>query len=152
MAIASCLIDTNILLRITRRSDPHHKAVDSALAKLAGQGTTLYFTHQNITELWNAMTRPVNRNGLGLSSVEAEREVRAIEAGMSLLPDSEAVYRQWRRIVVQLSVTGVQVHDARLAAAMLVHGVGHILTFNVSDFARFDGITALHPESVTAWP
>jgi predicted nucleic acid-binding protein len=94
------------------------------------------------------MTRPAARNGLGLSVAEAEREVRAIEAGMSLLPDSEAVYREWRRIVVKHSVSGVQVHDARLAAAMYIHGVSHILTLNVVDFSRFDGLTALHPDSV----
>src|SRR2546422_6252982 len=40
------------------------------------------------------------------------------ESGMSLLPDNEAVYREWRRIVVQYGVSGVQGHDARLAAAM----------------------------------
>jgi predicted nucleic acid-binding protein len=57
MAIASCLVDTNILLRITRRSDPHHQVVDRALAQLAGQGTALHYTHQNIAELWNTMTR-----------------------------------------------------------------------------------------------
>ncbi|MGH9709411.1 MAG: type II toxin-antitoxin system VapC family toxin [Candidatus Acidiferrales bacterium] len=148
MAIASCLVDTNILLRITRRSDPQHKLVDTALARLAGEGTTLYYTHQNIAELWNAMTRPADRNGLGLSVTEAEREVRAIEAGMNLLPDTEAVYREWRRSVVQHSVSGVQVHDARLAAAMYVHGVSHILTLNVADFSRFDGLSALHPEVV----
>ena len=33
MAIASCLVDTNILLRVARRSDPQHKLVDAALAK-----------------------------------------------------------------------------------------------------------------------
>jgi predicted nucleic acid-binding protein len=148
MALASCLVDTNILLRITRRSDPHHKVVDMALARLAGQGTGLYYTHQNIAELWNAMTRPIARNGLGLAIAEAEREVRAIEAGMSLLPDSEAVYREWRRVVVRYSVSGVQVHDARLAAAMYVHSIGHILTMNVADFSRFDGLTAVHPASV----
>lgn len=150
MAIASCLVDTNILLRITRRSDPQHKLVDTALAHLAGQGTTLHYTHQNIAEFWNAMTRPVERNGLGLSVGETEREVRAIEAGMSLLPDNEAVYREWRRIVLKHSVSGVQVYDARLAAAMYVHGVSHILTLNVADFGRFDGVTALHPDSVKA--
>ena len=148
MAIASCLVDTNILLRITRRSDPQHKLVDTALVRLAGQGTTLHYTHQNIAEFWNAMTRPVERNGIGLSVGETEREVRAIEAGMSLLPDNEAVYREWRRIVVRHSVSGVQVHDARLAATMYVHGVSHILTLNVADFNRFDGLMALHPDSV----
>lgn len=148
MAIASCLVDTNILLRITRRSDPYHGLVDTALAQLAGQGTSLFFTHQNVAEVWNTMTRPISRNGLGLTTAEAEREVQAFEAGMSLLPDSEAVYREWRRVVVRYSVSGVQVHDARLAAAMYVHGVSYILTMNIADFVRFDGLTALHPSSV----
>src|SRR3989442_13171184 len=137
MAIASCLVDTNILLRITRRSDPQHKVVDTALARLAGQGATMCYTHQNIAELWNAMTRPVARNGLGLTAAEAEREVQAIESGMSLLPDSEAVYREWRKIVVQYGVSGVQGHDARLAAAKYVHAVNPKITKNVSKFSRF---------------
>jgi predicted nucleic acid-binding protein len=128
MAIASCLVDTNILLRMTPRSDPQHQLVDTALARLASQGTIFNYTHQNIAELWNAMTRPLVRNGLGLIVAEAEREVRAIESGMTFLPDGEAVYREWRRIVVQHAVLGVQVHDARLAAAMYVHHVSHILT------------------------
>jgi predicted nucleic acid-binding protein len=94
------------------------------------------------------MTRPVDRNGLGLTVPEAEREVRAIEHGMVLLPDNEAVYREWRRIVLLHNVSGVQVHDARLAASMVVHGVGHILTLNEADFSRFSGVAAVHPENV----
>src|SRR6266481_7887111 len=147
MEIASCLIDTNILLRISRRSDPQHKLVDSALARVAGQGTTLCYTPQNIAELWNAMTRPVVRNGLGLSVTDTDLIVRAIESGMSLLTDNEAVYREWRRIVVRYGVSGVQVHDAGLAAAMYVHHVDHLLTLNVADFSRFTGLTAVHPNT-----
>jgi|SRR5882724_11092382 len=148
MKIASCLIDTNILLRITRRSDPQHKIVDSALSRLAEQSAALYSTHQNIAELWNTITQPVSRNGFGLTGPEAEKEVQAIEAGMTLLPDSEAVYREWRRIIVSHNVSGVQVHDARLAAAMRVHHVTHVLTLNVADFLRFADLTAVHPDTV----
>ena len=148
MAIASCLVDTNVLLRITRRSDTQHELVEAALATLASQGTLLYYTHQNIAEMWNVMTRPISRNDLGLTVIEAEREVCAIEAGMSLLPDGEAVYREWRRIIVEKCVSGVQVHDARLAAAMHVHGVSCILTLNIADFGRFGNILALHPGSL----
>ena len=59
------------------------------------------------------MTRPVAKNGFGLSVIDAEREVRAIEAGMSLLPDNADVYRQWRRVIVQYSVTAFRcmTHD-----------------------------------------
>ncbi|MHB1745418.1 MAG: type II toxin-antitoxin system VapC family toxin [Acidobacteriaceae bacterium] len=148
MAIVTCLIDTNILLRITRRSDPYHPLIDAALARLAEQNTILYYTHQNVAELWNVMTRPVSRNGFGLTAAEAEREVRTVEAGMNLLPDNESVYREWRRIVVQYGITGVQVHDARLAAAMLVHHVEHILTLNTADFVRYQGLIAIHPSNL----
>jgi hypothetical protein len=64
------------------------------------------------------------------------------------LPDNDAVYREWRRIVVKHSVLGVQVHNARLAAAMYVYRVSHILTLNVSDFSRFSGLVAVHPNSL----
>ena len=94
------------------------------------------------------MTRPVVRNGLGLTVEEAGREVCAIEAGMSFLPDNERVYHEWRRIVVEHGVRGVQVHDARLAAAMYVDGIAHILTLSTGDISRFVGIVALHPRAV----
>ena len=56
---------------------------------------------------------------------------------MTLLPDSEAVYREWRNVVLQYDVSGVQVHVACLAAAMRVHGVVHVLSLNLGDFQRF---------------
>ena len=148
MAIGSCVVDTNILLRMTRRADPEYRLVAIALAQLTSQGTTLHYTHQNIAELWNVMTRPMARNGLGLTIHEAESEVLAIERGMTLLPDSEAVYHEWREIILRYRVSGVQVHDARLAAAMYVHGVRHILTLNLADFSRFEGLTPPHPNQL----
>jgi len=38
------------------------------------------------------------------------------------------VYTKWRRLVVSFGVSGIQVHDARIVATMIVHGVTHILT------------------------
>ena len=149
MAIAACLIDSNILLRSTRQADPLYQTVETALARLALQKTILHYTHQNIAEIWNAMTRPISRNGFGLSTMEAEREVLSIESGMTLLPDNEAVYREWRKLIVQHRVSGVQVHDARLAAAMHVHGVTHILTLNGPDFSRFGDLAVVHPSTIS---
>jgi predicted nucleic acid-binding protein len=48
MAIVSCLVDTNVLLRITRRADPQHKLVDTALARLAENGTIRAIHPSNI--------------------------------------------------------------------------------------------------------
>ena len=43
---------------------------------------------------------------------------------------------------------GVQVHDARLVANMIIHGVVNILTLNAEDFRRYEGIVVLHPSAV----
>jgi predicted nucleic acid-binding protein len=71
-----------------------------------------------------------------------------VEARFRLLPDSLAVHEEWRKLLAAVGVSGVQVHDARLVAAMRVHGVRRVLTLNKSDFARFDGIEAVHPDDV----
>ena len=71
-----------------------------------------------------------------------------IERAFPLLPDTADVYLQWRRLVVEAGFSGRQVHDARLVAVMLAHGVSHLLTFNSADFARYPAITALHPAAV----
>jgi predicted nucleic acid-binding protein len=63
------------------------------------------------------------------------------------LPESDDVYADWRRLVVAHGISGKKTHDARIVAAMLVHGLKHVLTFNVSDFARYPDIVVLDPLS-----
>jgi predicted nucleic acid-binding protein len=55
-----------------------------------------------------------------------------------------------RNLVLQHDVKGVQVHDARLAAGMIVHGIKSILTYNPRDFKRYAQIQVVHPAEVIA--
>jgi predicted nucleic acid-binding protein len=149
----SYLTDSNILLRISRRDDPDYQIVDGALERLLRDDAALYYTHQNIAEFWNVWTRPTDKNGFGLTGETAEREIGKFEGMMELAADSAAVYERWRQLVRDYRVKGVQVHDARLVAAMLVHGIPNLLTLNVADFARYVGvITAVHPRSFIEAP
>ena len=142
------LADTNILLRWVSPADPQHSlAVDSVKA-LQRRGEVVHITPQNLIEFWGVATRPVAVNGLGMSPAEAEREVKSLERLFPLVPDSPAVYAQWKKLVFAAGVSGVKVHDARLAAVMLVNGLTHVLTFNTDDFKRFPGITAINPRDV----
>jgi predicted nucleic acid-binding protein len=94
-------------------------------------------------------TRPTDVNGLGLSVTAAERYVKKLSRIFAMVPDSLQTFEKWLELVVQHSVVGAQVHDARLVAVMKVHGIGAILTFNVKDFSRYEGVTAMHPDSVS---
>jgi predicted nucleic acid-binding protein len=76
-------------------------------------------------------------------------QLSASERIMTLLPDNEQIYWVWRDLVVGNSVRGVQVYDARLAAAMQVHAASHILTLNQPDFARYTSIKVVHPRDVS---
>jgi hypothetical protein len=50
--------------------------------------------------------------------------------------------------VVAQRVSGVQVHDARLVAAMHVHRIRHLLTLNVEDFRRYGDIVVVSPQDL----
>jgi len=142
------LIDTNVLLRLFRPFDREHQITKTALGDLNGQGIGLYFSQQNIAEFWNVCTRPAERNGYGLSIEQTNQCVQETERAMTFLPDSDEVYSIWRRIVMVNIVSGVQVHDARLAALMQAYGLIRILTMNQSDFQRYASVQAIHPRQL----
>jgi len=143
----SVLVDTNVLLRrIEPLHDQHRQAVD-ATARLVESAEPVHVTPQNITEFWAVATRPLARNGLGLPPAAAVAEIDRIERVFALLPDHPAIYDHWKRLVTAHGVIGGQVYDARLVAAMTMHGVRRILTFNTGDFARY-GIEVIHPSTV----
>lgn len=121
----------------------------NAINLLRSQGEQLHSVPQNLIEFWSVYTRPIERNGLGRTVTEAQAEINRLKTLFPLLLDTSAIYEEWERLVVVYAVRGVNVHDARLVAAMLVHGLTHILTFNISDFARYSEITAVHPTTVT---
>ena len=114
----ACLLDSNILLRISKSDDPQQPVIAEALKTLVGQGVRLCYTSQTLAEFWNASTRPFDKNGFGLSIAETDRLARVIERDFEFLPDSREIHERWRALLVVYNVQGVQVHDARLAAAM----------------------------------
>lgn len=144
------LVDTNVLLRFSRHEDPRYQIVQDTVHKLEAEEHQLRTISQNFAEFWNVSTRPTERNGFGRTSFETGQLLQRLERLFRLLPDSPATYPEWKRLVVNYSVLGVQVHDARLVAAMLVHDVTHILTFNTQDFTRYapEGIVAVDPAAV----
>jgi predicted nucleic acid-binding protein len=102
-----------------------------------------------MAEFWNVATRSASaRGGFGLSPVEAEKRILTIEKLGSILPFTQACYTTWRQLLMTYSVIGVSVHDARLVATMKANGITHIITLNVSDFQRYDGIVVWSPEVV----
>ena len=140
------LVDSGVLIRLTIPADPAYPEVRRAIKLLKLRGEKLITLTQNVAEFWNVCTRPATvRGGYGLSVQDTVRKLRLIEKLIEIKPDSLAVFQEWKRLVVQHSVRGVQTHDERLVAGMSVYGIGNLLTLNDADFKRYAGIAVLRP-------
>lgn len=142
------LIDTNILLRSVQPSHPMHAGAVHALEVLMKREEALVIALQNVAEFWNAATRPAVNNGLGLTIEEAQEELARLEGFFRILTEDAASYAAWKTLLIANRVSGVLVHDARLVSVMKTYGIAQIVTFNVTDFARFSEIEAVHPDSI----
>lgn len=142
------LVDTNVLLRAVQPGHPMTGSAVRALAILMEREEPLVVSIQNIAEFWNTATRPESNNGLGFSIEEAQEELLKLEGFFEVLPENAASYSAWKVLLVENRVSGVQVHDARLVALMKAYDIRQIVTFNTSDFVRYAGIEAIHPDKI----
>ena len=143
-----CLVDTNVLLRGLDRRHPHCRTVRNALVMLRQQGTQPSLAAQNLVEFWAVATRPAAANGLGMSCAWAAAEIARMKRLFVILAETADVQPEWERLVIQHSISGKKVHDARLVATMNVHHLTHILTFNIGDFLRYPGLTPIDPSAI----
>ena len=113
------LIDTNLLVRGLEVDHPMRAIAQEALYQLSIQQEHLGIIPQTIYELWNVCTRPIERNGLGLTLKETIETVREVEQNFVLHPDIPELYPQWKKLVEHYQVRGVKVHDTRLVVACI---------------------------------
>lgn len=143
------LVDTNVIIRSLQSDSSQHHHAQSALKALKAQGRDLFLSPQNLVEIWAVATRPPANNGLDFTTEEAAAEITRLNEIFTILSE-KPVNDVWQSLVIEHRVSGKATHDARLVAAMQVHGLNSILTFNSGDFTRYPGIEVVHPAEVTA--
>lgn len=142
-------LDTNILLRIVNPADPQRLEIRRALENLRKRQSSFCFFHQNAAEFWNVCTRPsTSRGGYGLSGQETAKRLALLERFCSVLDEIPGTYQKWNELVATREVKGVQVHDARIVASMLMQHVRLLVTYDVEDFNRYAEIEARSPKEL----
>ena len=143
-----CLVDTNAILRAADLAHTSSQEARNAMRVLFRQGSRLCLAKQSLVESWVVATRPRDVNGFGLSAQFAAAQILRAQKVFYILRETDEIYRQWQTLVLQNQVLGKAAHDARLVAAMRVHGIENILTYNGADFRRYEGIRILRPDQV----
>ena len=142
------LVDTNILTRLAEPGHAMHQQARDAVKLLVRQGHKLHIVPQNLYEFWVVCTRPLNVNGLGKTTAEATVELANLKALFLWLDETPTMYCVWEQLVASIPIIGKNAHDARFVAAMTIHGLTHLLTFNTQDFQQYSGITVVSPTDV----
>jgi predicted nucleic acid-binding protein len=145
------LLDTNLLIRMTRPPDPQCGVARAAIQTCRGRGERLIVVPQNLYEFWAVATRPpgappAGGNGLGMTPRQAAQWLRFFQRRFVFLPDRGPLSQLWLALVEAHCVTGFRAHDVRLVAAMQSYGITRLLTFNVAHFRGLP-VTILDPAS-----
>jgi len=110
------LVDTNVLARIAQPGHRQHQSARDSVQLLLAGGHDLCILPQIIYEFWVVATRPATVNGLELSILETEANMRKARRVLSLLRDERAIFDRWDRLVRTHQVIGKNAHDARIVA------------------------------------
>jgi predicted nucleic acid-binding protein len=144
MAADPVFIDTNVLIYVTRRTASEHAAAQAALARLEGEGCSLWISLQILREYLAAVTRPqVTSPALPMETAIAD--VRRFRQVFHVAEDRPVVLDRLLTLLGAHYGAGRQVHDTNIVATMLEHGISRLLTFNAADFRRFARIIELEP-------
>ena len=135
-------IDTNVLVYANWRRSRHHAVAVTLLGRMEATVAPLWINGQMMREYLAAVTRPQGTLSALPMSVAID-QVRFFAQRFWLAEDGPQVREQLLQLLTTHPVAGKQVHDANIVATMLVHGVTRLLTFNVGDFRRFDGLITI---------
>lgn len=129
-------IDTNVLVYASRPSAAEHAAARAALAAIEASGKNAWISTQVLREYLAVVTRH-QASAPPLPMETAIADIRCFQSAFRIAEDGAPVLERLLTLLATHPGAGRQVHDANIVATMLVHGIGHLVTFNAADFKRF---------------
>jgi predicted nucleic acid-binding protein len=139
------LVDTNVLIYATLSGDARHEKAKEVLALRGKEGIELTVSVQNLAEMYPNLTGP--KNSSPDSPELARRKIDSIARldYLTVLPLSLSITRRALQLCEAHSIRRQQYFDMQLAATMLEEGIGTLLTENVKDFEKIEGLHAINP-------
>ena len=105
---------------------------------------TLYVTSQILCEFYSVMTNP-RRVARPRTAAEAMAVLADMLTFLHVLSVPAGAIDRLLDLLRRHPVTGSEVFDLHIVAAMQANGIGRIYTFNVADFEAFPELSVLTP-------
>ena len=138
-------VDTNLLVYGHREDSPWHDAAYKRIAELAEGRAPWAIPWPCLHEFIAVVTHPrIYSPPTPLAGALDQVEAWLESPSLVLLTETEGYWPELRNLLEQGRIAGAQVHDARVAAICLVHGVRELWTVD-RDFGRFPTLTIRNP-------
>ena len=139
-------VDTNLLVHAHREDSIWHAAATAALTDLADEGSRSWaIPWQCVHEFLAIVTHPrIFAPPTPLADALKAVELWLAAPTVSLLGETESHWEVLSRLLETSKVVGPQVHDARIAALCLEHGVDELWTAD-RDFSRYPSLKTRNP-------
>lgn len=130
-------VDTNVLVHAFVTTSPFHRASAALLSELAESAAPWALTWPCIHEFYGVVTRrSIFPQPLAPQAALDQIEEWMRSPSLMLLSESRNHWVTLSRLLCGTEVVGPRVHDAKIAAICLDHGVDEFVTFD-RDFSRF---------------
>jgi toxin-antitoxin system PIN domain toxin len=138
-------VDTNILVYAHREDAPWHDRARAALVTLAEGRAAWALPWPCVHEFFAIVTHPRIFRTPTPAAIAIEALDRVLEAPRAvLLAEVPPYWPELRRVLQAGRIAGPVVHDARIAALCVVHGVSELWTAD-RDFSRFPDLAVRNP-------
>jgi toxin-antitoxin system PIN domain toxin len=138
-------VDTNVLVHAHRRESAFFEPARDSLAKLSGGRAPWGIPFHCLVELYGIVTHPsIWKTPSTPAQARNQIEVWRGAPGLVVLADEATALEHLLDLVLAAQVRGPGVHDARIAAVCLSHGVTEIWTVD-RDFSQFPPLRARKP-------
>jgi uncharacterized protein len=139
-------VDTNVLVQAHRKDAPFHDVALAAVSDLAGSASPWAIPWPCVHEFLAIVTHArIFRTPTPLAAACAQVDAWLEAPTLRLLSeDREAHWRALLPLLTQAKISGPRVHDARIAALCVAHGVSVLLSAD-RDFSRFPSLQVRNP-------
>ena len=138
-------VDTNILVYAHRRDSPWHEAAREKVSELAEGRAQWAIPWPSMHEFLAVVTHAkIFKTPTPLGTAVDQIESWLESPTLVLLSETAAYWERLSTVVSNARVKGGQVHDARIAALCLHHGVQTLWSAD-RDFSRYRDLRVLNP-------
>jgi toxin-antitoxin system PIN domain toxin len=144
-SLAVIAVDTNILIYAHREDSPFYKKASACIKRLAEGRLPWAIPWPCIHEFYSIITHPKIYDppspiNIAIGQIDAWME----SPSLVLLSESVLYWDKLRKLIVSSKTTGPLIHDARISALCIDHGVTELLTSD-RDFGRFPSLKIRNP-------